>query len=81
MKRITGLAAGVMATFLMVGPGFAAESVRDSTSAEKSGKLAMPGHVLDTYLHKDGMVGNDDALGDRKAALTGAHLNSVIGDT
>jgi hypothetical protein len=28
----------------------------------------MPGHVLDTYLHKDGMVGNDDPLGDRIAS-------------
>ena len=29
MKRITGVAAGVMATFLAVGPGFAADSMRD----------------------------------------------------
>jgi hypothetical protein len=37
--------------------------------------------ILDPYLRKDGMVGNDVALGDRKAALTGTHLNSVIDDT
>ena len=55
--------------------------LRQDSGACLSGTLAMGGHVLDPYLHKDGMVGNDVALGDRKAALTGAHLNSVIGDT
>ncbi|HEX9477397.1 MAG TPA: hypothetical protein VGA90_01480 [Methylomirabilota bacterium] len=42
-----------MATFLMVGPGFAAESVRDSTSAEKSGKLAMPHRVTGNVVSVD----------------------------
>ena len=53
MKRITGVAAGVMATFLAVGPGFAADAMRDSTSIEKPGKLAMPHRVTGSVVSVD----------------------------
>ena len=53
MKRITAMAAGVMATFLAVGPGFAADGMRDSTSIEKPGKLAMPHRVTGSVVSVD----------------------------
>ena len=57
MKRTTVLAAGVMATLFMVGPGFAADSVRDSTSAEKPGKLAMPHRITGNVVSVDESAG------------------------
>lgn len=57
MKRIIGLAAGVLATFLIVGPGFAADSVRESTSVEKPGKLAMPHRVTGNVVSVDESAG------------------------
>src|SRR5687768_11966863 len=45
MKRITGLAAGVLATLLMAGHGLAADAGREPLAVEKPGKLAMPHRV------------------------------------
>lgn len=53
MKRITGLTAGVVATLLAAGPGFAADGVRDSMSTEKPGKLAMPHRVTGNVVSVD----------------------------
>jgi hypothetical protein len=46
-----------------------------------SSARAMRVHVLHTHLHKGRIVGNNFSLADRKAALTGAHLDSVIGNS
>ena len=83
MKRITGVAAGVMATFLAVGPGFAADSMRDSTSIEKPGKLAMPHRVTGSVVSVDESArtftvqdsnGKDYVLTDRKSTrLNSSH--------
>lgn len=54
---------------------------RQDSGACLSRALAVTQRVLDTYLHRNGMVGSDIAFGDRNAALTGAHLDSVIGNT
>src|SRR5882757_6479739 len=54
--------------------------LREDPGTRPSRSLAVTQHVLDTYLHNDRLVGSDVALADRKAALSGAHLNSVIGD-
>ena len=60
MKRITGitgLAAGVMATLLMAGPGLAADNAREPMSVEKPGKLAMPHRVTGNVVSVDEAAG------------------------
>lgn len=48
-----GLVAGVMSAFLMVAPGFAADNARETTAAEKPGKLAMPHRVTGNVVSVD----------------------------
>ena len=53
---------------------------RQDFGACLSRALAVIQRILDTYLHNDGMVGNHIALSEGNAAVTGAHLDSVIGN-
>src|SRR4029077_6578359 len=55
--------------------------LREDLGACLSRSLEVTQRVLNSHLHDDGMVGNDHALADRKTALSGAHLNSVIGNS
>jgi hypothetical protein len=57
MKRITGLAAGVVASRLMAGPGFAADTMQEPTSTQKPGKLAMPHRVTGNAVSVDESAG------------------------
>lgn len=88
MKRITGLVAGVMATFLMatflmVGPSFAADSGRGSTSAEKPGKLAIPHRVTGNVVSVDESAGTftvQDSKGKEYVLTADPALGSRLDD-
>jgi hypothetical protein len=54
--------------------------LREYLGACQSRSLAVIQRLHNTHLDDDRAVGNDVALADRKAALSGAHLNSVIGN-
>src|ERR1700731_3470216 len=54
--------------------------LREYLGACLARSLAVTQRVHNTHLHDDRTVGNDVTLADRKAALSGAHLNSVIGN-
>jgi hypothetical protein len=81
MKPITGLTAGVMATLLMVGPGFAADSARDSTSTEKPGKLAMPHRITGNVVSVNESAGTftvQDSKGKEFVLMADPALGSQI---
>jgi hypothetical protein len=83
MKPITGLTAGVMATLLMVGPGFAADSVRDSTSTEKPGKLAMPHRITGNVVSVNESAGTftvQDSKGKEFVLMADPALGSQLSD-
>ena len=83
MKRTTVLAAGVMATLFMVGPGFAADSVRDSTSTEKPGKLAMPHRITGNVVSVDESAGTftvQDSKGKEFVLMADPALGSQLSD-
>jgi len=83
MKRTTVLAAGVMATLFMVGPGFAADSVRDSTATEKPGKLAMPHRITGNVVSVDESAGTftvQDSKGKECVLIADPALGSQLND-
>jgi hypothetical protein len=86
MKRITGitgLAAVVMATLLMAGPGLAADNAREPMSVEKPGKLAMPHRVTGNVVSVDEAAGTftvQDSKGKDYVLTADPALGSQLSD-